>query len=113
MITRQDIDGKPSQNFKGFVEALNLLDSGHVGTILVRQGAGLCELKSEVRSSQTVSKLYETQVTFTDNVISSIVCSCMAGQGQSCSHAAALLFKVAEATSRGLTGSACTDVQCK
>ncbi|KAG0433342.1 hypothetical protein HPB47_020011 [Ixodes persulcatus] len=62
MITRQDIDGKPSQNFKGFVEALNLLDSGHVGTILVRQGAGLCELKSEVR---------------------------------------------------GLTGSACTDVQCK
>ncbi|KAM7308470.1 hypothetical protein ISCGN_012104 [Ixodes scapularis] len=34
MITRQDIDGKASQNFKGFVEALNLLDSGHVGTIL-------------------------------------------------------------------------------
>ncbi|XP_029847216.1 uncharacterized protein LOC115329648 [Ixodes scapularis] len=113
MITRQDIDGKPSQNFKGFVEALNLLDSGHVGAILVRQEAGLCELQSQVRSSQTVSKLYETQVTFTDNVITSIVCSCMAGQGQSCSHAAALLFKVAEASSRGLTGSACTDVQCK
>ncbi|KAM7297348.1 uncharacterized protein ISCGN_022501 [Ixodes scapularis] len=109
----QDIDGKPSQNFKGFVEALNLLDSGHVGAILVRQEAGLCELQSQVRSSQTVSKLYETQVTFTDNVITSIVCSCMAGQGQSCSHAAALLFKVAEASSRGLTGSACTDVQCK
>ncbi|CAN7938083.1 unnamed protein product [Ixodes hexagonus] len=113
MITRQDIDGKPSHNFKGFVEALNLLDSGHVGAILVRQGAGLCELRSEVRSSQTVSKLYDTQVTLTNNVITSIVCSCMAGQWQSSSHAGALLFKVAEATSRGLTGSACTDVQCK
>ncbi|CAN7946899.1 unnamed protein product [Ixodes pacificus] len=113
MITRQDIDGKPSQNFQRFVEALNLLDSGHVGAILVRQKAGLCELKSEGRSSQAVSKLYETQVTFTDNVITSIVCSCMAGQGQSCSHAAALLLKAAEASSRGLTKSACTDVQCK
>ncbi|XP_042144384.1 uncharacterized protein LOC121834715 [Ixodes scapularis] len=37
----------------------------------------------------------------------------MAGQGQSSSHAAALLFKVAEASSRGLTGSSCTDVLCK
>ncbi|KAM7285462.1 hypothetical protein ISCGN_032395 [Ixodes scapularis] len=39
MITRQDIDGKTSQNFKGFVEALNLLDSGHVGAILCKWNA--------------------------------------------------------------------------
>lgn len=113
MVDREDLDGKPANNHKGFAEALNLLDSGHVATIFVRGGSGSCHLKASVRSSQTVSKIYDTLISFEDNVISSIVCSCMAGLGRSCSHAGAILFKVAEATSSGLTGSSCTDVQCK
>ncbi|XP_040062105.1 uncharacterized protein LOC120837011 [Ixodes scapularis] len=112
MVDREDLDGKPANNHKGFAEALNLLDSGHVATIFVRGGSGSCQLRASVRSSQTVSKMYDTLISFEDNVILSIVCSCMAGLGQSCSHAGAILFKVAEATSSGLTGSSCTDVQC-
>ncbi|CAN7995581.1 unnamed protein product [Ixodes hexagonus] len=115
MVDREDLDGKPANNHKGFAEALNLLDSGHVATIFVQGGAGggSCQLKASVRSSQTVCKVYDILISFKDNVISSIVCSCMAGLGKSCSHAGEILFKVAEATSSELTGSSCTNVRCK
>ncbi|CAM4571257.1 unnamed protein product [Leuciscus chuanchicus] len=38
-------------------------------------------------------------------------CSCIAGLGRSCSHAASILWKVENAVSSGLTGIACTDEQ--
>lgn len=40
-------------------------------------------------------------------------CTCMAGLGESCSHVAALLFKVEAFARLGLTKQACTDVACK
>ncbi|CAM4659064.1 unnamed protein product [Leuciscus chuanchicus] len=38
-------------------------------------------------------------------------CTCIAGPGRSCSHAAAVLWKVENAVRQGKTGLACTDVQ--
>uniref|UniRef100_A0AAV2JB71 SWIM-type domain-containing protein n=1 Tax=Knipowitschia caucasica TaxID=637954 RepID=A0AAV2JB71_KNICA len=40
-------------------------------------------------------------------------CTCMAGLGESCSHVAALLFKVEAFVRLGLTKETCTDVACK
>ena len=46
-----------------------------------------------------------------DGKILECVCDCVAGQGK-CSHTAGLLYKIKDATARGLTGVACTDTVC-
>ncbi|KAG0411134.1 hypothetical protein HPB47_011741 [Ixodes persulcatus] len=55
MVDREDLDGKPANNHKGFAEALNLLDSGHVATIFVRGGSGSCHLKANVQCKWNAS----------------------------------------------------------
>ncbi|CAI5685839.1 unnamed protein product [Oreochromis niloticus] len=44
-------------------------------------------------------------------VVETVGCSCIAGLGRSCSHAAAILWKVQNAVISGKTGLACTDEQ--
>ena len=40
-------------------------------------------------------------------------CSCMAGQGKSCSHVGAMLWKIEFAVRNGMTGKSCTDETVK
>ncbi|VDI72302.1 Hypothetical predicted protein [Mytilus galloprovincialis] len=68
----------------------------------------------EVRSSQTVSRTNEVFVLCNED--GSIVngwCSCMAGQGHTCSHVGAVLWKIEHAVRNNLTGVACTDENAK
>ena len=48
-----------------------------------------------------------------DGVVIAAHCNCKAGLGESCSHVAALLFKVEAAVRLGYTTLACTDVPCQ
>lgn len=48
-----------------------------------------------------------------DGVIIAAHCDCMAGLGESCSHVAALLFKIEAAVRLGYTSMACTEMPCE
>ncbi|XP_077523126.1 uncharacterized protein LOC144133956 [Amblyomma americanum] len=110
MVEMPDTDGKPSLNYRGFAEGSNLLDSGHVGVALYQQKNGVKCIKANIRSSQTVSRTYQTQINFGQPFSAS--CTCKAGLSERCSHICALLMKVVEATSKGLTGQSSTDKAC-
>lgn len=112
MVTRLDIDGKPVENYRGFAEATNLLDSGHVDAIMCVKSGEKCQLKACIRSSQTTSRAYDVGACFEGGDLRDVSCSCTAGLGETCSHVGALLLKVVEATRKGMTGSACTDEKC-
>lgn len=112
MVTRPDIDGRPVENYRGFAEATNLLDSGHVDVVLCARNGSECRLKASVRSSQTTSRSYDVSVCFEGGDLQNVSCTCTAALGETCSHVGALLLKVVDATGRGMTGSACTDAKC-
>ncbi|XP_049524029.1 uncharacterized protein LOC125945782 [Dermacentor silvarum] len=110
MVKAIDQDGKPAQNYRGFAEGINLFDSGNVGKALCQSKDGICSIKADIRSTQTGSRFYSTQISFRPSFSAS--CNCKAGQSFRCSHVCALLMKVVEATNKGLTGSSCTDKTC-
>lgn len=71
-------------------------------------------LKGPVRYSQAIHNHHTVQVTLNDGgCVQNVKCDCMAGRGCCCSHAAAVLYKVKAAVTRGLTGMSCTDQLCQ
>ncbi|KAH7939924.1 hypothetical protein HPB52_019386 [Rhipicephalus sanguineus] len=111
MVNAIDRDGKPAQNYRGFAEGINLFDNGNVGKALCQSMNGVCSLKAVIRSSQTVTLFYSTQLDFGSSFTAR--CNCKAGQSSMSSHACALLMKVVEATYKGITGSSSTDRACR
>ncbi|KAL2091269.1 hypothetical protein ACEWY4_013532 [Coilia grayii] len=106
-------DGKAMMNLKSS-EAYQYLHSEKVGRVWLKEVTeDLVYLKADIEPSQSLHKMYHKAWVLTTKagVIQTAGCSCIAGQGRSCSHAAAILWKVENAVRQGVTGTACTDVQ--
>ena len=72
-------------------------------------------LKAEITPSQRLNERpHQAWVALTVNEATVIAahCSCMAGLGESCSHIAALLFKIEAAVCSGFTRRSCTEEAC-
>ncbi|CAC5420784.1 unnamed protein product [Mytilus coruscus] len=97
LVESKAVDGQQMKNFKS-LQSFNYFQSGNVG----------------VTSSQTVSRTNEVFVHCNgDGSIVNGWCSCMAGQGHTCSHVGAVLWKIEHAVRNNLTGVACTDENAK
>ena len=93
-ILSEGVDGNEIQNWKS-TEAYNYLHSGKIGIVLCRKEGDFTFLKAEVEPSQSVNKAKHKAWVLTEaNVIQTVGCSCIAGKGRSCSHAAAIIWKV-------------------
>ena len=89
------VDGYSMRNYKS-TEAYQYLHSGKVGRVLVHEtDSEFVFLKADVKPSQSGANVHSAWVLTTANgTIETAGCSCIAGQGKSCSHAAAILWKV-------------------
>ncbi|KAL2103352.1 hypothetical protein ACEWY4_000220 [Coilia grayii] len=111
LVLSVGIDGFSMRNFKS-TEAYQYLHSGKVGRVLLDKQDNLLFLKASVSPSQASCPSHSAWVLVTtEGVVETTGCSCIAGLGKSCSHAAAILWKVENAVSNGLTGVASTDEQ--
>ncbi|XP_045180321.2 uncharacterized protein LOC123539668 [Mercenaria mercenaria] len=104
------------KNYKS-LEAHNYFKSGWVETVLSYKPSNSQHtlLKAFVKPSQKLNdEHYNPWVAVSNNgQISAAHCNCMAGLAESCSHIAAVLFKVEAAVRLGYTKTACTDELCK
>jgi putative phage-type endonuclease len=88
------------------------LSNGWVSTVFhSKPQSELHFLKAYVRPSQSVNDKEHCAWVCVDSsgCVKAGGCSCVAGKGETCSHVAAVLFKVEMAHRLGLSGSACTD----
>ncbi|XP_041371313.1 uncharacterized protein LOC121384798 [Gigantopelta aegis] len=99
------------------LEAHNYFLSGWVQTVLNYQPPDSIHivLRADVRPSQRLNDEphHPWAALSTDGAVAVAHCDCMAGLGESCSHIAALLFKVEAAVRLGYTSQTCTDLPCK
>lgn len=103
------------KNFRS-LEAYNFFRSGWVQTVFhCTTDTGNYIFKADVRPSWRVTETpHHPWVAATgDGTIIAGHCDCMAGLGETCSHVAALLFKIEAAVRLGYTSSAPTDELCK
>ena len=89
------------------LRSYELYRAGHVHSIAFRQmGAGdRCAVKARCNPSfDTSGTMYECVILFDKDTESPVAssCSCTAGQGEACTHVAAVLFALEDFTSRGL-----------
>lgn len=88
------VDGAAMKNYKS-TEAYQYLHSGKVGRVLLHTEGEFVFLKADVNPSQTSSASHSAWVLVSaSGAVETTGCSCIAGLGQSCSHAAAILWKV-------------------
>ena len=89
------VDGATMKNYKS-TEAYQYLHSGKVGRVLLHQiKEDLIFLKADVQPSQSSSPVHSAWVLVTNlGAVETAGCSCIAGQGKSCSHTASILWKV-------------------
>lgn len=95
MVLSVGVDGASMKNFKS-TEAYQYLHSGKVGRVLLHKVSDKkLFLKATVNPSQASSHSHNAWVLITtEGVVETTGCSCIAGLGRSCSHAAAILWKV-------------------
>ncbi|XP_063073553.1 uncharacterized protein LOC134464036 [Engraulis encrasicolus] len=105
-------DGKAMDNLKAS-EAYQYLHSQKVGRIMSYKHERFVYLKADVEPSQCLNSAWHNAWVLTTEAgdIKTAGCTCVAGPGRSCSHAAAILWKVENAVRQGKTGLACTDGQ--
>ena len=74
----------------------------------------ILSLKGKVRFSQRITNFHSVEVTVNKNnrQIISVNCDCTASEGKTCSHSAALLFKIVKANKCEYIGTSCTDKAC-
>lgn len=110
LISSKTVDGQEMKNFKS-LQSYNFFQSGNVGQIVQHTYDNKeIMLKTDVRASQNITRNNEVYVLCQqDGTIVKGWCSCMAGQGHSCSHVGALLWKIEHAVRNNYTGVACTD----
>ncbi|XP_060601622.1 uncharacterized protein LOC132754891 [Ruditapes philippinarum] len=103
------------KNYKS-LEAHNLFISGWVQTVfhLEIKGTSNLLMKANVKPSFRVNEdPHQSWVAISkEGDIISAHCDCKAGLGESCSHVAAMLFKVEAAVRNGYTKQACTEQPC-
>ncbi|XP_063963770.1 uncharacterized protein LOC129270480 [Lytechinus pictus] len=97
------------------LEAHRFFTSGWVQTIFHKKVGHHMLLKADVKPSWRVTESphHPWIATTVDGVVVAAHCDCMAGLGESCSHIAALLFKMEAAVRMGYTSTACTEDLCK
>ncbi len=91
-------DGKAMSNLKSS-EAYQYLHSSKVGCVLFKDvGNDFVYLKADVEPSQSLNVSHHKAwvLVSTSGVIQTAGCSCIAGPGRSCSHAAAVMWKVSK-----------------
>ncbi|XP_061585970.1 uncharacterized protein LOC133451056 [Cololabis saira] len=100
------IDGKAS-------EAFQYLHSNKVGCLMSYKHDRFVFFKANVKPSQSLNNLWHNAWVLVTEAgdVKTAGCSCVAGPGRSCSHAAAILWKVENAVRQGKTRLACTDGQ--
>jgi hypothetical protein len=87
-------DREEMRNYKS-TEAFNYFHSNKVGRIFLCKHEDYVFLKAEVDRSQSANhKVIAWVMLQPSGLIETVGCSCMAGLGRSCSHAAAILWKV-------------------
>jgi len=97
------------------LEAYNFFQSGWVQTVYhCKTVTGNFVFKAAVRPSWRVTEEphHPWVATTPTGCVIAAHCDCMAGLGETCSHVAALLFKLETAVRLGYTTTACTDVLC-
>ncbi|VDI18732.1 Hypothetical predicted protein [Mytilus galloprovincialis] len=99
------------------LDAHNYFQSGWVQTVYSYKPAtsAYTILKADVRPSQRLNEEpHHPWVALSgDGSVAVAHCNCMAGLAESCSHIAALLFKVEAAVRLGYTTKLCTELPCK
>ncbi|XP_003730120.1 uncharacterized protein LOC115928222 [Strongylocentrotus purpuratus] len=98
------------------LEAHQQFQSGWVQTVYHQvTSKGFIIFSAAVKPSQRLNDAAHSPWVATDNTgqVVAAHCTCMAGLGESCSHVAAVLFKVEAAVRLGYTTQACTDVACQ
>lgn len=95
LLFSEGVDGEELRNYKS-TEAYTYLHSNKIGTVFLKKHSGFIFLKAAVEPSQSVNKDKHTAWVMLreSGVIETVGCSCIAGLGKSCSHAAAILWKV-------------------
>ncbi|XP_047136829.1 uncharacterized protein LOC105846151 isoform X1 [Hydra vulgaris] len=102
-------------NYKA-LDAYKYFVSGWVQEVLhMILSSGFVIFKAEVKPSYRTNDPTHTPWIAVNNKGSIILshCNCMAGLGETCSHVAAVLYKLEAAVRLGLTSKSCTDVPCK
>eukprot|EP00794_Sanderia_malayensis_P007585 gene7585-8425_t len=100
------------------LEAYKYVIRGHVDKIFMHEiGSNIpyCFLKAHVKPSQPVSGSFHQPWVCVEKQTGSIYCAhctCMAGLGETCSHIAAVLFKLEMAVNIGLTSTCSTSEAC-
>lgn len=91
------VDGEAMNNLKSS-EAYQYLHSNKIGPVFVKEvGNDMVYLKADVEPSQSCTTPHHRAwilVSISSGEIQTAGCSCIAGPGRSCSHAAAVLWKV-------------------
>ena len=89
------VDGNRAEALKS-VLAYQYLHSEKVGRVLIHKQNSFVYLKGSVEPSQCINnEAHKAWVLLTeDGSIETAGCTCVAGPGRVCSHAAAILFKV-------------------
>ena len=98
------------------LEAYNFFRSGWVQTVFhFITSTGNVIFKADVRPSWRVTEIphHPWVVTTSSGCIIAAHCDCMAGLGETCSHVAALLFKIEAAVRLGYATTVSTDVLCQ
>nr|XP_055075234.1 uncharacterized protein LOC129454684 [Misgurnus anguillicaudatus] len=106
------IDGKAMDNLKSS-EAYQYLHSNKVGCVMSYRHGSFVYLKANVEPSQCLNNAWHNGWVLVTEAgeVKTAGCTCVAGPGRSCSHSAAILWKVENAVRQGKTGRACTDGQ--
>jgi len=112
VFTRESMKNRKS------LEAHNQFSSGWVQTVfhyVPSSSSDIFIMKADVKPSQRLNDPPHTpwiSINKTTTAVINAHCTCMAGLGESCSHVAALLFKVEAAVRAGYTQRACTEEAC-
>ncbi len=94
LVLSEGVDGEELRNYKS-TKAYSYLHSNKIGRILFHKHQQFTLLKAEVEPSQSINKLNHIWwVMLQNGVVETAGCSCVAGPGRSCGHAAAVLWKV-------------------
>lgn len=119
LINSPGIYTKEAMMNRKSLEAYNQFSSGWVRTVFCykkSKNSVFMLLKADVTPSQRLNDSPHTPWVAINVNISNVItahCTCMAGLGESCSHVAALLFKIEAAVRAGYTKKICTDEACK
>ncbi len=93
-VLSEGVDGAAMKNFKS-TEAYQYLHSGKVDRVMLHSEGDFVFLKANVHPSQSSSSTHSAWVLISkQGSVETTGCSCIAGLGRSCSHAASILWKV-------------------